>query len=205
MSISRGVPVVVSAPSGAGKTTLCRRVMAELGKIEFSVSYTTRPPRGNEVDGKDYHFVSREAFDAKIAEGDFLEWADVHGKRYGSGRTATEAWLSKGYDVFFDIDYQGGFQIRDALPDAVLIFIVPPNLEVLETRLRGRETDSEDEILRRLSKAKEEIAQAKGYDYWICNDDLDDAAKLLSSILKAERNRRLDKQEVVSTWLAQSK
>ena len=205
MSISRGVPVVVSAPSGAGKTTLCRRVMAELGKIEFSVSYTTRPPRGHEVEGKDYHFVSREVFDTKISEGDFLEWADVHGKRYGTGRTATEAWLSKGHDVFFDIDYQGGFQIRDALPDAVLVFIVPPNLEVLESRLRGRKTDSEEEILRRLAKAKEEISQAKGYDYWICNDDLDDAAGLLTSILRAERNRRLDKQEVVSTWLAQSK
>ena len=115
MSVARGVPVVVSAPSGSGKTTLCRKVIAELGRIEFSVSYTTRPPRGHEVDGKDYHFVTREVFDDKIDQGDFLEWADVHGKRYGTGKSATEAWLSKGHDVFFDIDYQGGFQIRDCL------------------------------------------------------------------------------------------
>ena len=205
MSVARGVPVVVSAPSGSGKTTLCRKVIAELGKIEFSVSYTTRPPRGHEVDGRDYHFVTREVFDEKIAQGDFLEWADVHGKRYGTGKSATEAWLNKGHDVFFDIDYQGGFQIRDALPDAVLIFIVPPNLDVLESRLRGRQTDSEEQILKRLAKAKEEVEQAAAYDYWICNDDLNDAATLMSAILQAERNRRISKQAVVDAWLSDAK
>lgn len=203
--MARGVPVVVSAPSGAGKTTLCRKVMGQLGKIEFSISYTTRPARGHEVDGKDYHFITRESFDEKIEAGDFLEWADVHGKRYGTGRAATEKWLSKGHDVFFDIDYQGGFQIRDALPDAVLVFIVPPSLDVLESRLRGRQTDSEEQILKRLAKAREEIAQAKDYDYWICNDNLDEASELLESILKAERNRRLSKSAAVEAWLSKAK
>ena len=201
MKVGRGVPVVVSAPSGAGKTTLCRKVMSELGKIQFSVSYTTRPPRGHEVDGKDYHFISKNIFDEKIENGDFLEWADVHGKRYGTGRSATETWLNQGHDVFFDIDYQGGFQIRDAMEDAVLVFIVPPDLEVLEARLRGRQTDSEEQILKRLAKAQREISEAKSYDYWICNDDLERASELLKAILVAERNRRLSKSYLVDTWL----
>ena len=205
MKVGRGVPVVVSAPSGAGKTTLCRKVMSELGKIQFSVSYTTRSPRGHEVDGQDYHFVTRESFDDKIEKGDFLEWADVHGKRYGTGRSATEAWLTQGYDVFFDIDYQGGFQIREAMDDAILIFIVPPDLAVLESRLRGRQTDSEEQILKRLAKARVEVAEAKSYDYWICNDDLERASELLKSILVAERNRRLSKPELVEGWLGSTK
>ena len=205
MTTGRGVPVVVSAPSGAGKTTLCRKVMSELGKIQFSVSYTTRSPRGHEVDGRDYHFLSRSAFDEKIEKGDFLEWADVHGKRYGTGRSATEAWLEQGYDVFFDIDYQGGFQIRDAMEDAVLIFIVPPDLAVLEARLRGRQTDSEEQILKRLAKARAEITEAKSYDYWICNDNLENASELLKAILLAERNRRLSKAHLVEAWLGNTK
>ena len=199
--MSWGVPVVVSAPSGAGKTTLCRKVMADLGNIEFSVSYTTRASRGHEVNGQDYHFVSRERFDEKIEEGDFLEWADVHGKRYGTARSVTEDWLSRGRDVFFDIDYQGGFQIKAAMPDAILVFIVPPSLDVLESRLRGRQTDSEEEISKRLAKAQAEVEQAKRYDYWICNDDLEEAAALLVSILRAERNRRLSKTDEVARWL----
>ena len=202
--MSLGVPVVVSAPSGAGKTTLCRKVITSLGNIEFSVSYTTRAPRGHEVEGKDYHFVSRESFDQKIREGDFLEWADVHGERYGTARSVTEDWLRQGRDVFFDIDYQGGFQIKNAMPESILVFIVPPSLEVLESRLRGRQTDSEEQITKRLAKAQAEVQEAKGYDYWICNDNLDDAASLLTSILRAERNRRLPKVEEVNRWLERS-
>ena len=156
--------------------------MSELGKIQFSVSYTTRSPRGHEVDGQDYHFVTRESFDDKIEKGDF--WRGRRSRKTTElGAPQPKLRLTQGYDVFFDIDYQGGFQIRERMNDAILIFIVPPDLAVLESRLRGRQTDSEEQSSSVWPRAREEVAEAKSYDYWICNDDLERASELLKSIL----------------------
>lgn len=188
-----GVPIVVSAPSGGGKTTLCRRVINELGGAVFSVSHTTRPMRGNEREGVDYHFVDNKGFDELIDKGAFLEWAHVHGNRYGTTREAVAGHLSNGVDVFFDIDVQGGRQIAERMPGAVLVFVLPPNIEVLERRLRARATDVEAQIQRRLAATKSEIESATFYTYWLVNDELDHAVREMSAIIMAERIRRNDK------------
>lgn len=194
----RGVPVVVSAPSGGGKTTLCRRVMQQLGGIEFSVSHTTRAPRGSERDGVDYHFVTDDAFDRLVAGKTFLEWAHVHGRRYGTSRAAVETRLAQGIDVFFDIDVQGGRQIADAMPDAVLVFVLPPDMATLERRLRSRNSDSAAQIATRLAAARREMETAAFYTYWIVNDSLDRAVDQLRAVVVAERLRRVDKQALVA-------
>lgn len=185
----RGTPLVVSAPSGAGKTTLCHRVVQRLDDIVFSISHTTRPPRGGEVAGIDYHFVTDGEFVDMAAQGDFLEHAHVHGHRYGTGRAAAHAHLAAGRDVLFDIDLQGGAQIARALPDAVLVFIMPPSLHVLAERLRARGTDSEAQIAQRLGAADQEIRAASAYTHYIVNEDLDEATTALESIVRAERLR----------------
>ena len=193
-----GVPIVVSAPSGGGKTTLCRRVISELGGAVFSVSHTTRPMRGNEREGVDYHFVDDKTFDDLIAKGAFLEWANVHGKRYGTTRDQVTGHLANGVDVFFDIDVQGGRQIAERLPGAVLVFVLPPNIEVLERRLRARATDVEAQIQRRLAATKTEIQSAIFYNYWLVNDDLDHAVREMSAIIIAERIRLVDKMALTA-------
>src|SRR5579884_2656444 len=154
-----GLLVVISSPSGAGKTTLCQRLLKEFqDTLVFSVSYTTRKMRAGERDGVDYHFVDDAAFDAMVAEDQFAEWAEVHGKRYGTSVSFVDEALSGGKDVLFDIDYQGGRQLRAKFEsDALLVFILPPSLAELEKRLRRRATDEEDVIRRRLQKAHEEI------------------------------------------------
>lgn len=197
----RGVPVVVSAPSGTGKTTLCRGVMSRLDAVEFSVSHTTRPLRGAERDGVDYHFVDDTTFDRLIAEGVFLEWARVHDHRYGTSHAQIEDRLERGIDVFVDIDVQGGRQIADAIPDAVLVFILPPSRQILEDRLRGRASDSEEQVARRLDAARSEIEAASFYTYWIVNDDLDVAVDSLRAVLIAERLRRIDAGALVERWM----
>jgi len=186
----RGVPLVVSAPSGAGKTTLCRRLLDEISGVGFSVSHTTRPPRGQEQDGIDYHFVDDQQFDAMVSAGDFLEWAAVHDKHYGTSKAAAMGRLARGEDVLFDIDVQGGFQIARAMPDAVLLFVAPPSTDELERRLRGRETDSEEQIKKRLAAANNEMAAGRDYTYWLVNDDLEQAATQFRAVLLAERLRR---------------
>lgn len=193
MAARSGVPIVVSAPSGGGKTTLCRRVIDELGGAVFSISHTTRAMRGNEREGVDYHYTDDRGFDELIAKGAFLEWANVHGKRYGTTREQVAAHLANGVDVFFDIDVQGGRQIAERLPGAVLVFVLPPNIEVLERRLRARATDVEAQIQRRLAATKSEIEAATFYPYWLVNDDLDHAVREMSAIIVAERIRRADK------------
>jgi len=197
----RGVPLVISAPSGGGKTTLCRRLMEELGGIEFSVSHTTRASRGEEVNGVDYHFVGSEQFQKRIDGDEFLEWATVHGNYYGTDLASAQDRLEAGQDVLFDIDIQGGHQIADRLSDAVLIFILPPNMEVLEERLRGRGTDSDEAIAKRLKAAEDEIRSATGYTHWIVNDQLESALGELKSIVVEQRIRRRDRVEVIASVL----
>jgi guanylate kinase len=183
--------LVLSAPSGAGKTTLARRLLSDVPNTLFSVSYTTRAPRGKEVDKVDYCFVNAETFQRKIDNGDFVEWAQVHDHFYGSPRSVVdEAQASQGVAVF-DIDVQGGLAIKSQYPEAILVFILPPSLEELERRLRERATDSDDTIRRRLLAARSEMSKGVStYDYLLINDNIESSFSDLKSILKAERLRK---------------
>jgi guanylate kinase len=193
--------LVISAPSGSGKTTLVRQLVAEVEGVEFSVSYTTRAARPSEKNGVDYHFVSEEEFRAKAENNEFLEWAQVHEKLYGTGRAETEAVLGRGLDMVLDIDVQGAGQVKQAKPDAVLIFILPPSFEVLEQRLRDRRQDEGADIERRLAVARREVSQYKNYDYAVVNDEIDRSAGLLRSIVLAERARRERMERIVGPIL----
>ena len=186
----RGSLLVISAPSGSGKTTLVRPLVADLEGLEFSVSYATRSPRASEKDGVDYHFVSENEFRAKIKANGFLEWAEVHERLYGTGRTETETVLDRGVDVVLDIDVQGAVQVQKSMPDAVLIFILPPSFDVLEKRLRDRRQNEGVDIKRRLMVARREVSQYRNYDYAVVNDEVDRCAGVLRSIVLAERARR---------------
>jgi guanylate kinase len=186
-----GLLLVLSAPSGAGKTTLAHRLLKELPNTLFSVSVTTRRPRGKEQDGVDYHFVDVATFQQKIERGEFVEWAEVHGHFYGSSQSVVdEARARKGVAVF-DIDVQGGQAIKRKHPDAVLVFVLPPSMEELERRLRDRKTDSDETIRRRMLAARSEIERGiASYDYIIVNDDIERAFQELRSVVVAERCRR---------------
>jgi len=197
MPTTRPLLLVVSAPSGAGKTTLCDRLLAERPTMAYSVSCTTRAPRGAEKHGTDYHFLSEAEFERRVAAGEFLEFAVVHGHRYGTLRRAVEDALAAGRDVLMDIDVQGAAQIRRAafavngpLRRAYVdVFITPPSLEALEERLRNRGEDSPETIARRLQNARGEMARAGEYQYLVINDRLDDATRELSAIVTAEHCR----------------
>lgn len=185
-----GLLLVLSAPSGAGKTTLAHRLLAAVPEATFSVSYTTRAPRGAEKEGVDYHFVDSEAFRAMVDRGEFLEWAEVFGCWYGSHRRYADLAIAEKI-VVFDIDTQGGNTIKGKVSDAALVYIVPPGLGELERRLRERKTDSEDTIRRRLMSARNEIDRGIAtYDYVIVNDDLERAQADLLAIVRSERLRR---------------
>ena len=185
----RGTLVVVSAPSGAGKTTLCREVRHRVPDLAYSVSVTTRAPRPGEVDGTDFHFVDEPRFRAMLAEGAFAEWAIVHGNLYGTGAAALEDALARGHDVLLDIDTQGAGQLRARYAEAVLVFITAPSMAELEQRLRERRSDAESEIQRRLRRGREEIALWREYQYLIVNRDVKDAVEQLEAIVHAERCR----------------
>jgi guanylate kinase len=191
-----GLLLVISSPSGAGKTTLARRLAGEFD-LRFSVSYTTREPRKGEVHGKDYHFVSREQFTQMVEGNEFAEWAVVHGNQYGTAIATVDASLADGVDCLFDVDYQGGQQIRRLWPaESVLCFILPPSMAELDRRLRRRATDAEDVIMRRLAMAHEELKHFGEYDYLVVNDNLDQAYAKLRAIYVAsgctrERNQAL--------------
>ncbi len=186
-----GMLLVLSAPSGAGKTTLARRFVATCGDACFSISATTRAPRGAERDGVDYHFVAPERFRELVAEGAFAEWAEVHGQRYGTLRSTVDEALAAGRVAVFDIDVQGGAQVKARWPrEAVAVFVLPPTLTELERRLRARSTDAEEVIRRRLAAARSEIERGVAQaDYVIVNDDLEAALAQLHAVVAHERAR----------------
>jgi guanylate kinase len=185
----RGTLVVVSAPSGAGKTTLCHEVRTLVPDLYYSVSYTTRAPRVGETNGTDFFFVTEGAFTAMRARDEFAEWAEVHGHLYGTPAKALESALGRGLDVLLDIDTHGARQLRQRYPEAVSVFIMAPSMAELEGRLRERNSNSPGDIARRLSRAKEEIAAWRQYDYLIINRDVKDAVDQLATIIQAERCR----------------
>lgn len=187
----KGILVALSAPSGAGKTTLAQRLILELPQSEFSISVTTRPPRGSERDGVDYHFVDTLTFKRRIEHNDFVEWAEVHGHFYGSPQVSVDHARERNGVAIFDIDVQGGLALRKKYPDAVLVFILPPSIEELERRLRDRKTDSEETINRRMLAARSESERGyASYDYILVNDNLERAYQELRAIVVAERCRR---------------
>jgi guanylate kinase len=189
MSGTPPLPLIISSPSGAGKTTLTRRLLARLDNVRFSVSHTTRKPRDGEQSGREYHFVDRQAFEALSKNGEFLEWAVVHGNLYGTHRDELRA--SQGArGVIFDIDHQGARQIKSRAPEAVAVFVLPPSMRILEERLRGRASEDEETLKERFATAREEIEHYGLFDYVIVNDDLDTATTQLVSIFLAEECKR---------------
>ena len=185
----RGTLVVVSAPSGAGKTTLCHEVRSLVPDLYYSVSYTTREARPGEANGVDFFFVSEGVFTAMRGRDEFAEWAQVHGHLYGTPAKALEGALGRGLDVLLDIDTHGARQLRQRYPEAVSVFIMAPSMAELEARLRERNSDAPGDIARRLSRAKEEIAAWRQYDYLIINRDVKEAVDQLATIIQAERCR----------------
>jgi len=182
--------VVVSGPSGVGKSSFCHAALAADERICYSVSATTRPRRGDEREGREYLFVSPAEFERMRGAGELVEWAEVHGSWYGTPRRYLESKLREGRIIILDVDVQGGLAIKREFPDSVLIFILPPSLDVLERRLRGRQSDAEEVIARRLAVAPAEIAHAVDYDYVVVNDELEAAIARVLSIVEAEKSRR---------------
>jgi guanylate kinase len=185
-----GLLFIVSAPSGAGKTTLVERLVEQVPQLRMSRSYTSRPARDGETDGVDYNFVTRDRFTAMMAADEFLEWADVFGNLYGTSAKDTEALLASGDDVVLVIDVQGARKVRERGLDTCTVFVMPPSAEILEQRLRGRSKDSEPAIQRRLQVARAEVASYREYDYIVINDEVTAAVDRLRAIVLSERARR---------------
>jgi len=181
---------VVSAPSGTGKTTLIRELLVRIPGLKFSVSFTTRPIRQGERDGIDYHFVDEAQFDAMVASNELLEWARVHGQRYGTGVRQVEETLAEGSDLLLDVDTQGARSVRSLRPESVFIFIMPPDFRTLEERLLGRGGASPEEVRRRIGNAREEMERYVEYDYVVINDSLPEALGSLEAIVLSRRRRR---------------
>ena len=187
----RGLMFILSSPSGAGKTTIARRLLQHDAEIRMSVSVTTRPMRPGEVDGRDYHFSDRASFDRMVEEGEFLEWAEVFGNCYGTPKAQVKQGLREGQDFLFDIDWQGTQQLYQKLEtDVVRVFLLPPSIDELRRRLTGRGTDAADVIAARMERARAEISHWDGYDYVVVNDDIDACFDKVVQILAAERMRR---------------
>ena len=182
--------VIVSAASGSGKSTLLRRLLGENPELLFSVSYTTRVPRGREREGEHYHYVSREEFEARVERGEFLEYAEVFGNYYGTHRSYLERAQAEGRDLILDIDVQGARQLKSKIPEAVSVFILAPSRDDLENRLRARSEDSEEIVQRRIREAVSEISHYTAYDYVLINREVDQSVATLAAIIQAERARR---------------
>jgi guanylate kinase len=198
----KGSLFIVSAPSGAGKTTLLREVRSRLPDVKFSVSFTTRPPRPGEEDGKDYFFISEEEFLKGIRENRFAEWARVHGNYYGTDRHMIESWIAGGQDVILDIDVQGARELKCQYPQSVAIFILPPSWGELKRRLRLRGTDTEDVIEKRLRNAARELEEAFWYDYLVVNDEIPKATDQLVAIITSSRCRTNRQFWLLKSFLA---
>jgi guanylate kinase len=198
MTVPKGLPVVLSAPSGAGKSTIASRVIEENPNIVQSISCTTRSPRPKEKDGEHYHFVSDQEFKKRIKEGDFLEWAEVHGNYYGTPRSALEAQLNKGNDVILTIDVQGALSAKRFYPHGIYIFLIPPSWESLERRLSSRGSEDPKAIEIRQANARKELSYLSHYDYLVINDKLESAVHDVNAILRAEHCRltRIDKRDI---------
>ncbi|MEJ1958461.1 MAG: guanylate kinase [Nitrosomonadales bacterium] len=189
---------IISAPSGAGKTSLVKALLANNKEIDLSVSYTTRAPRPGETDGKDYHFVSRETFLNMAKHGDFLESAEVYGNLYGTSQSWIRTETANGRDILLEIDWQGAAQVRGKFPGCISIFILPPSLQALQDRLKGRQQDSDEVIARRIASAKEDVMHVAEFDYVIINDKLDEALQQLNAVVVAaglSRDRQLARQQ----------
>jgi guanylate kinase len=196
-AVSRGTLFVVSSPSGGGKGTIIRHVLAVVENLSYSVSYTTRAPRLGELDGREYFFVSRDIFDEMIAAGEFLEWACVHGNLYGTAKRQVSEETGAGLDIIVEVDVQGAASVRQLLMDTVSIFILPPSPEVLRRRLLARGTDSPEELEVRLRNAPDELKQYSAFDYVIINDEIEKAVHQLASIIYAERARCMRQEGLV--------
>lgn len=192
---------IISAPSGSGKSTLVKRVLAD-ARLIFSISYTTRQPRGAERPGESYQYIAREEFEQRIARGEFLEWAEVFGNYYGTHRSVWDRAVAEGKDLLLDIDVQGAQQLKEKIPDAVSIFVLAPSREVLERRLRARGEDAEQVVQKRLAAAAQEIRNYSRYDYVVVNDEVDEAVGALEAIIRAERLRRSRMEDRMKPILA---
>ena len=191
--------IIVSGASGVGKSTLCDALRSQRDHVDLSISYTTRAPRGAEVHGQHYHFVDRPTFDRMVEEGAFAEWAEVHGNCYGTARATVDAVLQQGRSILFDVDVQGAHQLRAAYPDeTLLVMILPPSWSALEARLRGRGTDAEEVIVKRLANARAEMAQAHTFDHLIVNEGVEAAQERLIAVVDAAATR----PNAVLPWLA---
>lgn len=192
----RGLLIVISGASGTGKGTVCKKLLADLPQVAYSISATTRAPRPGEVDGREYYFLTREEFQAWIAEGKFLEYAEVYGNFYGTPINKIEERLKRGEDILLEIDVQGALNVKRKCPEGVYIFLLPPSLEELKNRIEGRGTETPESLSRRLENAVAEIKIGRGYDYAVVNDSVDNAAAQIKAILATERckvERNLDK------------
>lgn len=198
---SKGSLFIVSAPSGAGKTTLCKKIISRVPNLKFSVSYTTRQPRPGEVNNKDYTFVSRKEFRSMIERDEFLEWAEVHGELYGTFKKRVQDLLLSGNDVILDIDTQGAMKLKKKTKEAVFIFILPPSLDILNERLEKRMTDSPKALKKRLERAIYEIKTYSKYDYVIINDIFKDAIRQLEAIIIAQR---VKSEMINSQWIKEN-
>jgi guanylate kinase len=201
-TIRRGNLIIVSGPSGAGKSALVGGVLRSMDRIRFSVSFTTRPPRGAERDGVEYYFVEREAFQSLIGEDAFLEWAEVHDNYYGTSRKFVDETLENGEDVILDIDVQGAQTIRQKRPDTISVFVLPPSFRVLRERLERRSLDEGIVIRQRLKRACSEILRYAEYDYLIVNEDLDGSIRELEAIIRGSRCRKASRIEAAKSVLA---
>ena len=197
----KGLLIVLSGPSGAGKSTVVKKLMQKRGNIHFSVSYTTRAPRNEDIDGVTYNFVDRAEFERMIENNEFLEYAEYSGNYYGTSLKVIEEKQAAGIDVLLDIEVQGAANVRNKCPDAVLVFTVPPSYQELERRLRGRNTDDEQTICKRLSRALEEVREINMYDYLVINDEVDNAVTELDAIMSAAECRIANRRKIMDQFV----